>query len=131
MTPKPKRPAPPRGVGVAGKRTWKAILADLPADEELTARELELLATASRQADLVADLEKALKAEGVIVRGAAGQKRLSGVTTELRQCRVAYARLLGELAIAPESGELPSTSASQRAERAAQARWRRRRRRVA
>lgn len=126
MTRKAKRPVAPKGLGAAGKRTWRAILADLPADEELTARELELLATAARQADLVAALEKALVAEGVIVAGAAGQKRLNAVTTELRQSRLAFARLLGELAISPDEGEIPMTSKAQRAQRAAQARWRRR-----
>lgn len=119
------RPTQPRSLGTAGKRAWTALLDDLPDDWELTAREVELLRNACRQADLVADLEAALKSDGLIVKGAKGQPRLSAVATELRQSRVALARLLGEIEM-PAEDEEPTTAQSQRATRAAQARWRRR-----
>jgi phage terminase small subunit len=120
---KPARPEPPESLESAGKRAWKALLSDLPDDWELTARETELLRNACRQADLVADLEAALEQEGVIVVGAAGQRRLNAVATELRQSRIALARLLGEIPIPDDDGEKPTTNASQRGQKAAQARW--------
>lgn len=124
MTPKKaKRPAMPRSLGTAGKRCWKALLEDMPEGWELTAREMEMLRNACRQADLVADLEAALKSDGLVVAGAAGQLRLNAVATELRQSRIAVARLLGEIEIPNAAGEEPVNAASQRGTRAARARW--------
>jgi hypothetical protein len=126
MTAKAKRPVFPRSLGTAGKRCWKALLDDLPAEWELTARELELLRNAARQGDLVAELETALKSEGIIVLGAQGQPRLNAVATELRQSRVALARLLGEIELPADESGATTSAATDRARRAAQARWRRR-----
>jgi phage terminase small subunit len=124
-----KPPKPPSGLHAAGKRLWIEVHEDLEAAgwDELTNRERAVLRAACGQADLVADLEKALKIEGVIVKGAAGQKRLNATTTELRQSRIALARLLGELAFPDAEGEPPVNSASERGRKAAQARWQRRR----
>jgi hypothetical protein len=126
MTPKAKRPAPPASLGTAGKRCWKALFSDLPEDWELTAREVELLRNGCRQADLVSELETALSSEGIVVLGAGGQTRMNAVATELRQSRIALARLLGEIELPADAGEEPRTAKAQRATRAAQARWRRR-----
>jgi phage terminase small subunit len=126
MTKAPKRPKPPRNLDAAGKQIWKALQADLPDDWEMTAREVELLHLAARQADLVAELEEALAEEGITVAGAAGQRRMNAVATELRQSRIALARLLGEIEMPEGEDEEPTTAQRVRARRAAQARWRRR-----
>ena len=109
------RPNPPPDLLSAGKKLWKSIVADLPEAVELDARELALLAHASRQADDIAALERALKRDGVTISGSAGQPRLNAALTELRQGRIALARLLGGLDIPEE--EKTHTAASQRARR--------------
>ncbi len=90
-------------------------------------RELALLALAARQADDVAALEVALAAGGVIVAGSKGQARLNGVVTELRQGRIALAKLLGDLALPGEDDGVARTAKSERAQRAANTRWARER----
>lgn len=67
-------------------------------------------------------LERAVAADGVMIDGAAGQRRLNAAVTELRQGRIALARLLGELDVPSDEGK-PVSAASQRASRAAAARW--------
>lgn len=123
MSGKAKLPTPPRSLRTAGKRTWKALLSDLRDGWELTNRELELLRNACAQADLTADLEAALKETGLVVEGAAGQKRLNAAATELRQSRLALARLLSEIPIPDEDGEPPVSPSSRRAREAANSRW--------
>ncbi len=122
---KAKRPKAPKDLGPEGGRVWTAVMEDVPADWELTSRELAMLRNAAKQGDLVADLQKALDDEGVVAVGAAGQRRLSQVATELRQSRIAFARLLGEIPIPDEEDGKPVTSASQRGQKAAAARWKR------
>lgn len=119
-----QRPSPPSVLGAAGKRAWRALFADMPDGWELTGREIELLRGACRQADLVAELEKALRREGVVVNGAAGQRRMNALATELRQSRLAYARLLGEIPIPDDGGGQPESLATKRGRKAANARWR-------
>lgn len=122
-------PLPPDGLRESGRALWVAILADLaaaPADDaagwELDARELVLLEQAARQADLVADLERVLVEDGLVVAGSQGQSRLNAAATELRQSRVALAKLLGELALPGEDGRA-MTAAQRRAQHAARTRY--------
>ena len=115
------RPTPPTGLTSAGKALWRAIVGDLAEGMELDARELAILGAAARQADSVSALERVLKRDGLTVRGASGQRRLNAVVPEIRQGRIAVARLLGELDLAGESA--PQTAASQRARKAANTRW--------
>jgi hypothetical protein len=119
---KGKGPAVPSGLGNAGRRLWTAILGDLDDDYEFDQREMAILATACRQADTVASLERAVKADGVTIPGAAGQRRLNAAVTELRQGRIALARLLGDLDL-PSEADKPTSAASRRASHAAQTRW--------
>ena len=114
-------PKTPAGLSAAGRRLWTAILADLPAEIELEARELVVLEAACRQADAVAALERAVKRDGAMVKGASGQRRLNGAVTEARQGRIALARLLGDLDLPSE--QTPRTASSQRARKAAETRW--------
>jgi len=114
-------PKPPGGLSRPGKALWRAIEGDLAEGMELDARELAVLDAACRQADAVGVLERAVKRDGTMVRGASGQRRLNGAVSEARQGRVALARLLGELDLAGES--VPQTAGTRRARKAAETRW--------
>lgn len=116
------RPKPPSGLASPGRSLWIRMVGDLPEGFEFDARELAILAAASRQADAIAALEQSIRRDGHIVRGAAGQPRLNGAVTEARQARIALARLLGDLDI-PAEAEKSQTASSQRARRAADVRW--------
>jgi hypothetical protein len=106
----------------AGCALWTSIVADLGDGWRFDARELAILTAAARQADTVADLEAAVAADGIMVRGAAGQTRLNAAVVELRKGRVALARLLGNVHL-PDEDDKSATVASERGRRAAQARW--------
>jgi hypothetical protein len=113
-----EKPKAPAGLGMSGRALWRALCAKYV----FAPREVAVLALAARQADMVAALEALLAAEGLVVTGAAGQPRLNAVVTELRQCRLALAKLLGELAL-PDEDQVPRTAASERGQRAARSRW--------
>jgi len=115
------RPKYPTGLAAAGKRLWRNIVGDLAEGLELDARELALLEAACRQADAVAVLEQAVVRAGPMALGAAGQPRLHPAVAEIRQGRLALARLLGELDLAGEAA--PAAASSQRARKAANTRW--------
>ena len=90
------RPAPPPGLEKVGRTLWADVLDDAPEHATLDARTRSILATACAQADQNASLENALKEDGLTVRGAAGQSRLNAAATELRQGRLALAKLLDQ-----------------------------------
>ena len=111
-----KRPKPPAGLEKAGRRVWREILDEFALDS----RERIVLEQACRQLDAVAALEAEIHESGLVSRGSRGQPRLSGSVTELRQSRLAAAKLLSELAL-PDVED--TTAASRRGRRAADARW--------
>lgn len=111
-----KRPKPPAGLEKAGKRVWREILAEF----DLDARELLVLEQAARQADAVTALEAEIDESGLVSRGSRGQMRLSTSVTELRQARLAVAKLLSELALPDDEGQ---TASGRHARKAAEARW--------
>lgn len=123
----------PRGLGAAGRALWRSFTAPTTRADGSTAvlefdtREAANLAQAARIADTIADLEAVLAVDGVVVLGSKGQPRLHPAVAELRAHRLALSRLLGELAI-PDADEKPVTARSERATRAADARWDRQRR---
>ncbi len=119
MTEKAKKPRAPAGLGRAGGALWR----DLVGAFELDERECAVLAAACRQADDLVKLEEVLAEDGLVVAGSRGQPRLTTVVAELRQGRLALARLLGALALPDEVGAKPVTSRSARASRAANVRW--------
>jgi 16S rRNA C1402 (ribose-2'-O) methylase RsmI len=53
----------PRGLSAAGRRLWDA----LSSDYELESHELVLLESAARTADLIADLQALIDAEGLVL----------------------------------------------------------------
>jgi hypothetical protein len=113
----------PARLGPAGRALWRAVIADF----ELSSAELVLLAAAARQADDVATLEAGLR-DGFVVEGSRGQPRISGAVSEVRQGRLALARLIAELRLPSEGAEVGKHPVKQRA---ANARWAARDRRLA
>ena len=84
MSKTPKADQPPTDLAERGRELWTSVV---PAFT-LEPHERVVLATACRQADLVAALEDVLARDGLIVAGSAGQPRLTPVAAELRQARV-------------------------------------------
>ncbi len=108
----------PDGLGVAGAELWARFVPSLVFEQ----REEAVLVQACRQADDLAALEAAVAIAGAIVEGSRGQRRMNPVITELRQGRLALARLLGMLKLPDEDGR-PMTARQERAQRAAFSRW--------
>ena len=96
----------------------RALRDSLPPSHEWTERDSAILALAERQAADIDRLEKDIAKNGVRVDGR-GASVLNKALGEVRQARVALGRLLGLVDIPGEA----STS-SQRARKAAEARWR-------
>lgn len=113
-----KAPRVPAELQAAGKALWRRLTADFV----LEPAEVVLLGLACRQADALSDVEAAVERDGVMVTGAAGQQRLNAAVTECRQARLALATLVGRIAL-PAEDDRPMTAASERASRAARARW--------
>jgi hypothetical protein len=88
---KPTRPAPPKGIGPAGRELWTDIVGRF----ELESHELLLLKEAARCADDLDDLAATVAAEG---RTTADGK-IHPALTEARQLRIVLPRLIGSLRI--------------------------------
>jgi hypothetical protein len=112
-------PELPDGLGEAGGALWSSLAGAF----EFGPHELAVLAVACRQADDVAALESLLGRDGLIVAGSAGQPRLNAAVTEVRQGRLALAKLLDQLAIPEDDAQVGRSSSSRRAQRAARIRW--------
>ena len=125
MTPKKRAiPKPPGELGAAGKALWKALHADLDLAWELDARELHLLARACGCADHLAALEAVVAADGVTATGSRGQAVVHPALSEIRQMKLAQARLLSAIEVVdPVEAVRPATPAQGRARRAATKRW--------
>jgi hypothetical protein len=110
----------PAKLGAAGRKLWRELVGEYVFE----VREVALLEACARQADDVALLEKVLRSDGPIGVGSRGQPKLTPVVGELRQGRLALARLLGELGLpAEEAEDAPTTARSARARHAADVRW--------
>jgi P27 family predicted phage terminase small subunit len=115
---------PPTGLRKAGKKLWKAILADIGVGWRLDARELHLLERACRVEDELRDLEAAIDRDGPMAEGSRGQPTVHPALTEARQLRLVQQRLLGGIELCdPAHGTRSAPSAH--ASAAAQARWQR------
>ncbi len=116
----------PAGLGAAGAALWKRLTAPVDGDElEFSVAELVTLELACRQAEDIAGLEKVLANDGPTVLGSRGQVRLSPIPAELRLQRAALARLVALLAIPDADEDVGLAPTARRAQRAADARWRR------
>lgn len=87
-------PRAPEGAGTAGKRLWRAVLADF----ELAGHEQVLLRQAVRVADLCDQLQAVVATEGPLLR-VDGQPRTHPAVIELRQQRIVLARLVVALRV--------------------------------
>ena len=105
-----RTPTPPKDLGAAGRKLWRAITAE----HDLEPRELAILLEAARQVDALESLAAALAKDGHTVTGAAGQTRLHPAITEARQGRLALGRLLDLLHLPAEEGEPRKDRAQQR-----------------
>ena len=101
-------PAPPRGAQAAGKRLWKAVLADF----ELVEHELTLLRQAVHVADLCELLQRRVDDEGPLLGD-----RAHPALVELRQQRVLLARLIVALRVPLGEEEEAARSAASRPQR--------------
>ena len=109
-----KRPAAPRDLGDAGRRTWRKVWAEVRDGLELDERERLILNEACGVADDIARLDALLKA-------AKDQRAQLRILSERRQQRLAFGRLLAQLELDGESARTPT---QRRASRAARTRWR-------
>jgi phage terminase small subunit len=119
-------PRAPNGLEAPGKALWRAVHNDLPSGWEFDGRDLQLLAQACRQIDVVAGLEAEIERRGLFVRGSQMQSRLNPAIAEARQGRLAVGRLLGLIHMPTDEDSKPVSAASERARKAAQSRWRQR-----
>lgn len=94
-------PAAPAGLRAAGRRLWKATVADF----ELSEHELGLLRETCRTADSLDALQTVLDQDGVIDVSPQG-RRAHPALVELRQQRVTYARLIAQLGFPTGDEEL-------------------------
>jgi hypothetical protein len=85
--------------------------------------ELAVLVTACRTADTITRLEDELGDGPLMVAGSKGQEVVHPAVVELRLQRAAVASLLRQLAIPDDESGWDNLTASQRARRAAHARW--------
>ena len=100
-------PAAPRGTGPAGRRLWRAVLAEY----ELAEHELTLLRQAARVADLCEDLQHRVDDEGPLLGD-----RAHPALVELRQQRILLARLIVALRV-PLEDEEHDTGTARRSQR--------------
>ena len=117
-----ERPAPPAGLGEAGKALWTAIVSDVDEAWELDRRELHFLERAGRVEDEMRALEAVVDAEGPTATGSKGQPVVHPAILEGRQLKLAQLRLLSALELADPRASSGS-AASQRGRRAAASRW--------
>ena len=128
--PEYKPPRPPKGLGPAGRKLWRAIVSDW----ELRPDELAVLESACFEADLLRRLQDELADSPLTAKGSMGQLVEHPVSVALRQHRATQAQLLKQLRVPDrdEDGDEEPTvtqrkpmSRSEAAKKAAKARWRR------
>jgi hypothetical protein len=104
---------------------WREI--SDPARYELRSDELRILEDACREADLIDQLEEALKGAPFMVSGSQGQDVINPLIPELRQHRATLTSMLLKLKLPdeePDAGQAPAESPRSVAARtAAQSRW--------
>ena len=94
----------PHGLSAAGKKLWVAVTAEY----ELAAHELLLLEQASRTADLIAELQRRIDADGAVLPTGKNHPAVA----EIRQQRITLARLL--VALQVPAGDEDAKSAQRR-----------------
>lgn len=110
----------PTDLGTAGSKLWDEMHAALADGVEFDEKDYTVLKLACQQQDDIVRLTTALAAADVVTEGSAGQQRLNALFAEVRQARLALARLLKQIDVAGEKEQLSATEA---ARKAARARW--------
>lgn len=87
-------PRPPTGLRRSGRALWRAVMRDYELDEH----ETTILRESCRTADSLDDLQALLDSEGITSESSQGV-RVHPALVELRQQRIAFARLLTALRI--------------------------------
>lgn len=105
----------PSGLTSRASAFWRAVWADFDLGED----EAELLVEAVHTMSEVDALRERLELDGLTVKGSTGQTRVHPAVNEIRQHRMALARLLKQLDLAEE----PETQTTRDARAAANARW--------
>lgn len=100
----------PRHLGKAGRRLWRSIHDDF----ELSEHESALLLQACAVADVCADLQARVDAEGTMTRDRLGEERANPALIELRQQQVLLTRLIVALRVPLGDQEGLSDGRSQR-----------------
>lgn len=116
-----KKPAPPKGLGPAGREQWRRLVKKY----DFEPHELAAVEQACAALDDVRRLEELLAEQGAVVEGSTGQLKLSPVVGQLRASRLAASRLVRalELPVGDESSGEALLPAQLRGKRAAEARW--------
>lgn len=110
----------PRGLKARGKAFWTFANAEY----ELNRDELELLAECCRVLDVLEGLDRAIRDDGLMVTGSAGQPRVHPAVAEARSNRLVLGRLVAQLALPdPVTGEVVPKLTAIRGQKAAVARW--------
>jgi hypothetical protein len=112
-------PVAPPGLSARGDEFWRQTVAEF----DLSDSEWLLVGEVCRVLDECELLRQALDDDGIMVEGSTGQRRVNPAVGELRQHRLALAKLLGQLGLPDEDGETLLTPGQVRAQKAAQARW--------
>ena len=114
-------PRAPSGLGLRGRRAWKAIHAEF---EGFDPHRLQLVEELCRVLDRIGSYETILEAEGLITEGRYGPKDHPAAIA-VRAERGLLVRLAQSLDLPADVGEWDGLTASQRARKAAAARWHR------
>lgn len=114
----------PKGLGSEGRALWRAIIAEVPAGCELTAKERHALSRAARCADEIGMLERAIDEAGALVEGSRGQLVANKAFVELRALRRTEAALLAMISLEDPDAVSPAQARGRRAARLRQNRLR-------
>jgi hypothetical protein len=95
-------PRTPSGLGAAGKRLYREIVADVNEAIELDAKDLQALERAAVLADLVELLREDIRVRGSIVEGSTGRMQANPRSTRSATCNPASCRCCRR------SGSIPS-----------------------
>lgn len=118
-------PPAPKGLALEGRRVWRDTLKEF----ELGPAELRILEDACREVDLIEEIEAELDGADLVVHGSQGQPVANPLIQEIRLHRGVLRQLLAALRLPNDDQESrDGITSSERARRAAVARWRKVRR---
>lgn len=111
-------PTAPRGLGTAGRKLWR----ETAKKYELRTDELQILAAACGEVDVIKAIEDELVDEPMTTKGSMGQIVAHPLLSELRQHRMTLASLLGRLKL-PDDPSAGAQGETNQQRGAAQSRW--------